>query len=87
MHEYPSYTLFGKRLPTGHVGLLGLVGVYAVVKSLIWVTSSGSSSKKSHAAIAGAHGQSGEVEFPLPKRDWEAEKREFVQSYVEKHAH
>ena len=57
------------------VGVGGLLLVYGLVK-IAGLFSGGKKADAHHAAEKKA------VEFPQPKRDWEAEKREFVEAYV-----
>jgi hypothetical protein len=68
MHEYPHYMLAGKKVPVQHMAFGCLLSVFLLVK----LATSGS--KKVEAAKA--------VEFPAPKRNWEAEKEEFIANYL-----
>ncbi|KAI3651264.1 hypothetical protein MP228_000856 [Amoeboaphelidium protococcarum] len=82
MHEYPHYVVAGKRVPTGHMAFAGIFGVFVLYKTISTLRSLGSSSSsgKSHH-----HETVADVHFPAVKRDWEGEKKEFVESYIQTH--
>ena len=62
------------------MGVGGLLLVYGLVKIAGLFSGGGKKADAHHAAEKKAV-----VEFPQPKRDWEAEKREFVEAYVRAH--
>ncbi|KAI3656622.1 hypothetical protein MP638_005096 [Amoeboaphelidium occidentale] len=76
-NEYPSYKFLNKRVPTGHMAFLCLSGVFGSVYLLTKLSSSGS--KKT---TKGNTNTKGSIEFPQPKRNWDEEKKEFIENYV-----